>query len=114
YVKTMNDYLVEKLSKIDGIVINNNEYTIPHILNMSVIGIKPETFQHALEEKDIYISTQTACSSGAEMSMSVFEFTKSTERAKSSVRISLSYLTTKKEIDEAVKAIKEAKERLSL
>ena len=114
HVKEMNDYLVSKLSEIDGIVINNNEYTIPHILNMSVLGIKPETFQHALEEKEIYISTQTACSSGAGISQSVMEFTHSEERASSSVRISLSYLTTKEEIDEAIKAIIECKERLSL
>ena len=114
YIKELNDYLVKSLEKIDGIVVNNNDYTIPQILNISVLGIKPETFQHALEEKDIYISTQTACSSGSEMSMSVFEFTKSEARAKSSVRISLSYLTTKKELDETIKAIKECKERLSL
>ena len=114
HVKEMNDYLVSKLSEIDGIVINNNEYTIPHILNMSVLGIKPETFQHALEEKEIYISTQTACSSGSGISPSVMEFTHSEERASSSVRISLSYLTTKEEIDEAIKAIIECKERLSL
>ena len=114
YVKEINDYLVSKLSKVEGIVVNKNEYTIPHILNMSVLGIKPETFQHALEEKDIYISTQTACSSGAGISTSVLEFTHSEERASSSVRISLSYLTTKEEIDTLVEAIIECKERLSL
>lgn len=114
HVKKMNDYLVSKIEKIDGIVVNNNEYTIPHVLNISVLGIKPETFQHALEEKEIYISTQTACASGSGISASVLEFTHSEERASSSVRISLSYLTTKEEIDEAVEAIKEVKERLSL
>ena len=114
YIKEMNDYFVSKLEKIDGIAINKNEYTIPHILNMSVLGIKPETFQHALEEKEIYISTQTACSSGSGISSSVLKFTHSEERASSSVRISLSYLTTKEEIDEALKAIVECKERLSL
>jgi len=114
HVKEMNEYLVSKIEEIDGIVINKNEYTIPHILNMSVLGIKPETFQHALEEKEIYISTQTACASGSGISASVLEFTHSEERASSSVRISLSYLTTKKEIDEAVKVIAECKERLSL
>jgi len=114
HVKEINDYLVEKLSKIEGIVVNNNSYTIPHILNISVIGIKPETFQHALEEKGIYISTQTACSSGAGISSSVLTFTKDEARATSSVRLSLSYLTTKIEIDETIKAIIECKERLSL
>lgn len=114
HVKEINDYLVSKLEKIEGITINNNAHTIPHILNISVLGIKPETFQHALEEKEIYISTQTACASGSGISTSVLAFTHSEERASSSVRISLSYLTTKEEIDEAFKAIVECQERLSL
>ncbi len=114
YVKKLNDYLVSKLKKVEGIEINNNSHTIPHILNISILGIKPETFQHALEEKDIYISTQTACASGSGISTSVLAFTHSEARASSSVRISLSYLTTKEEIDETVKAIIECKERLSL
>lgn len=114
YVSNLNKYLVQELEKISGIAVNNNQYTIPHILNISVLGIKPETFQHALEEKDIYISTQTACSSGSKISASVLEFTKDNLKASSSVRISLSYLTTKEEIDILVKEIKNAKERLSL
>ena len=113
-VKALNDYLVNELAKIEGITVNNNSYTIPHILNISVLGIKPETFQHALEEKDIYISTQTACSSGSGISGSVLAFTNDEARAKSSVRISLSHLTTKEEIDILIKEIKNAKEKLTL
>ena len=114
HVLDLNKYLVASLKKIDGIAINNNEYTIPHILNISVLGIKPETFQHALEEKEIYISTQTACSSGSKFSSTVLAFTNDLEKASSSVRISLSYLTTKEEIDILVNEIKNAKEHLSL
>lgn len=110
----LNNYLVSELRKIEGISINHNEHTIPHILNISVLGIKPETFQHALEEKEIYISTQTACSSGSGISSSVLAFTKDEAKARSSVRISLSYLTTKEEIDILVKEIKNVKEQLSL
>lgn len=114
HVKELNDYLVNKLKDVKGITVNNGKYTIPHMLNISILGIKPETFQHALEEKDIYISTQTACSSGSGISASVLAFTGSTERAASSVRISLSYLTTKEELDTLVDAIIECKEKLSL
>ena len=53
---------------------------------------------HALEEKDIYISTQTACSTG-NYSASVYAVTQDKEKASRSIRISLSYLTTKEEID---------------
>ena len=80
-------------------MINSNDYSIPHILNISVLNYKPETLQHALEEYDIYISTQTACSSNDGLSQAVYSLTKDEERAKTSVRISISHLTTKEEIN---------------
>ena len=98
-VKELNEYLKEKLKKFDCVKINSNEYSIPQILNLSVIGCKPETMQHALEEYDIYISTQTACSKGGEMSKAVYALTKDEKRASSSIRVSISYVTTKKELD---------------
>ena len=54
---------------------------------------------HALEEKDIYISTQSACSSSNAISKAVLEVTKNELQARHSIRISLSHLTTKQEID---------------
>ena len=97
YIKDLNSYLKEELSKYDDVYINSNNYSIPHILNTSILGIKPETMLHALEEKDIYISTQSACSSG-NTSLSVMSITNDVERAKSSIRISLSSLTTMEEV----------------
>jgi cysteine desulfurase len=35
----------------------------PHIVNVSVLGLKPEVVVHALAERDIFISTKSACSS---------------------------------------------------
>ena len=97
YIKDLNSYLREELSKYEEVYINSNNYSIPHILNISILGIKPETMLHALEEKDIYISTQSACSSG-NTSLSVMSITNDVERAKSSIRISLSSLTTMEEV----------------
>ena len=98
-VKLLNTYLKEKLNTYENVKINSNSYSIPQILNISVLGVKPEVMQHALEEDDIYISTQTACASGSEMSQSVYALTNDENRAKSSIRISISYVTTKEEID---------------
>lgn len=98
YVLELNEYLKEQLSKYPGVVINSNKYCIPHILNISVIGVKPETFLHALEEYDIYISTQSACASDSSISKSVYALTKDEEIASSSLRVSLSPLTTKEEL----------------
>lgn len=95
----LNNYIKEALKKYDNVRINSNMYSIPHILNISVLNVKPETLQHALEEYDIYISTQSACSSNNQVSKSVLEVTKDEKSASHSVRISLSGLTTKEEID---------------
>ena len=97
-VKELNDYLRESLSKYDRVKINSNEYSIPHILNISIMGVKPETFVHALEEYDVYISTKSACSTFDE-SDSVYLVTNNHELAKSSIRISISYVTTKQELE---------------
>ena len=102
-IQEFNDYLKEKLSSYEKVKINSNEHSIPQILNLSVLGVKPETMQHALEEYDVYISTQTACSSGSPISQAVLALTNDEERAKSSIRISLSYVTTKEELDEFLK-----------
>ena len=99
-IKELNNYLKEGLKKYPNVVINSNDYSIPQILNFSVIGCKPETLQHALEEYDIYISTQTACAKEEDISRSVYALTHDEKRAKSSVRVSISYVTTKEEIDE--------------
>lgn len=98
YVKQLNEIVVEGLKKYPEVYINSNDKCLPHVLNVSVVGIKPETFLHALEKHEVYISTQTACSSEKAISGSVLALTNDEERAKSSIRISLSYITTKEEV----------------
>ncbi|MBE6144205.1 MAG: cysteine desulfurase [Firmicutes bacterium] len=100
YVLDLNKYLKESLKKYNNVYINSLDSCIPHILNFSVVGVKPETLVHALEQHEIYISTQSACSSNNAFSKSVLALTNSMDRAKSSVRISISPVTTKEELDE--------------
>ncbi|MCM1370578.1 MAG: cysteine desulfurase [Clostridium sp.] len=97
-VNEKNMYLKEHLKKYENIYINSNDFSIPYILNFSVVGIKPETMLHAFEEDDIYISTQSACSTG-DISKPVFALTNDEKRAQSSLRVSISYYTTKEELD---------------
>lgn len=99
-VKEIHDYLIDKIKDLD-IYINSNDYCLPNMVNVSLKNIKPETMQHALEEYDIYISTQTACSS-SEYSKAVYAVTRDKEKSRHSIRISLSYKTTKEEIDKFV------------
>lgn len=97
HVLELHDYLINRLNSLD-VLINSNEFCLPYIVNISLKGIKPETMLHALEQDAIYISTQTACSTG-NYSLAVFAVTNDMEKASHSIRVSLSYLTTKEEID---------------
>ena len=111
HVKEIHDYLIDKLRNLD-IYINSNSYCLPHIVNISLKNIKSEVMQHALEEYEIYISTQTACSTG-NYSKAVYAVTNDKEKASRSLRISISYLTTKEEIDEFIRAFDECLNKLS-
>ena len=110
-VKKLSETLKEKLSIFSNVSINSNEYSIPHILNISVKGIKPETLLHSLEEKEVYISTKSACSTG-EASNAVFALTNDEEKAKTSIRISISKKTTNQDIDNFLKAFDESYKKL--
>lgn len=112
HVKEIHDYLIDKLKDLD-IYINSNEYCVPNIVNLSLKNIKSETMLHALEQDDIYISTQTACSTG-NYSKAVYSVTKDEDKAGRSIRISISYLTTKEEIDILIDSLKKNLEKLDL
>mgnify|MGYP003307393493 CR=1 FL=1 len=111
-VTRLNDRICEELSKIDGITINSTRYSIPHILNISLDNVRPETFIHAMEDDEIYLSTNTACSSG-ELSTSVMAIYNDKKRATSTIRISLSYVTTNEEINKFLNIFKLRYEQLS-
>ena len=110
HVVEVHDYLINKLRDLD-IYINSNSYCIPHVVNISLKNIKSEVMQHALEEYEIYVSTQTACSTG-NYSKAVYAVTNDKEKASRSLRISISYLTTKEEIDEFIDAFKKCLSKL--
>ena len=82
------------------------------MVNISLHGIKSEVMLHALEEKEVFISTQTACSVG-NYSKAVYAITHNKDLASSSLRISLSYLTTFEELDEFFEIFKNALDKLS-
>ena len=104
-VEELNNLLRQELSKIDGIIINSNDSCIPHILNISVLGIKPEVMLHALEEENIFISTKTACSKDNSDSMSLTALGYNHERAGYAIRISISYKTKEEEIHKFVEIL---------
>lgn len=107
HIKELHDYAIEKLNNIDNAVINSNKYSVNNTINFSIIGKDSKEIQDKLSEKDIFVSTSSACSSDSAYSRVVFNLTKDETRARSSLRISFSYENTKEELDIFFDALKE-------
>lgn len=114
YITKLNKKIIEKLSQYKKIHINSTNNSISHIINLSLTNIKPETFIHALDDYNVYISTKSACSKTDTMSSSVYTVTKNREYAIASIRISLSHLTTIEEIEEFLNIFDNCYKKLSL
>ena len=98
YVEELNNKILNNLKKYDNIHINSTSNSIPYIINFSILNIKPETFIHAMEEENIYISTKSACST-SDLSSSVYSLYPDNNIATHSIRISLSCKNTIEEVN---------------
>lgn len=98
-VAALNLFLRERISQEPRIRINSPENAVPHILNISVSGIKGEQMRRLLDERGVCISVKSACSVPNTPSRAVMAVTRDRKNALSSWRISLSHLTTEKELE---------------
>lgn len=97
-VTVKNDWLKKQLSAYPLVAFNSTGHAIPHILNLSVKGVKAQAFQAALSDRKVCVSTKSACSTDNTPSRSVLTVTGSRDLARSSWRISLCHLTTDSEL----------------
>lgn len=108
--RRLQDLLVqlrEGISKIEGCIINTPEaHAAPHIMNISVPGVKAEVLLHALEERGFLVSTKSACSSKAnEPSRVLTSVGIERDCALSSLRISLGRENTAEDIKRFLEAL---------
>lgn len=100
-------HFMEGVRKIENVTINglmsedlNGEGTAPHIVSVSFAGVRSEVLLHALEEKGIYISAGSACSSHKpQPSATLRAIGVDKSLLESTVRFSFSVFTTMEEID---------------
>ena len=75
------------------------ERSAPHILNITLPGIRSETMLHYLSSMGIFVSSGSACSSNsAHVSSALVAYGRTADEADSSIRISLSHRNTEEEI----------------
>lgn len=111
-MKELHAYAVERLSSLDGLVINTPDRDIlPYIINISVIGYRSETLLHFLEQRDIFVSSGSACAKG-KGSYVLTEMGLSADLTDSALRISFSKNSTFEDIDKLCEALKTAQSTL--
>lgn len=101
---------VEGVNAIEGISVNGKvaRDSAPHVVSVSVDGVRSEVLLHTLEDKEIYVSAGSACSSNKpSISRTLKQIGLKNELLDSTVRFSFSVHTTEEEIDYALEVLAE-------
>lgn len=108
-IRGLRDLLKEEiLANIDNVKINSPEDGVCHVLNVSFRGVRGEVLLHYLEQKEIYVSTGSACSSKKKGSHVLNAIGLTPDEIEGAIRFSLSDLNTKEEIMKTVEILKES------
>ncbi len=109
-LRKLKQQLVEGLSELPEVYIHGSvtEESAPHIVSAAFPGVRSEVLLHTLEERGVYVSAGSACSThkrNASPTMQAIQAPK--EKSESTVRMSLSETTTEEEIAYCLAVLKE-------
>ncbi len=105
---SLKDYFVQGVLQIPDVKVNG--YTgydsAPHIVSVSIRGIRSEVVLHALEDRGIYVSAGSACSAKKPVASATLKaIGVEKDLLDSTIRFSFSIFTTKEEIDYTLKVL---------
>ena len=106
----LRDYFIEEVEKMDGVSVNGKKdhSSAPHIVSVSIEGVRAEVILHTLEDRNIYVSAGSACSSNKPaVSHTLQSIGLKKELLDSTIRFSFSVHTTKEEVDYALTVMRE-------
>ncbi|MDP4143008.1 MAG: cysteine desulfurase family protein [Bacillota bacterium] len=110
-VKILKEYFVQNIKDIPDIRLNSpiSEDFIPHIVNVSFPGIRGEVFIHLLEEKGIFVSTGSACSSKKSVKSGVLKSIGLNDKEiEGAIRFSFNYTNTIEELEYTLNSVNDA------
>lgn len=106
----LKDYMIDRLGEIEGTLVNSKKGTesAPQIVSVSFEGVRSEVLLHALEDKEIYVSSGSACSSHHPgISGTLKGIGLAQKYLDATIRISFGIFNTKEEIDYCIDTLKE-------
>lgn len=106
----LRDYFVSELENLEGVTVNGKygRESAPHVVSASFDGVRAEVLLHALEDKNIYVSSGSACSSNKPgLSSTLVAVGIKQELLDSTIRFSFCFDTTKEQLDYTLGALRE-------
>lgn len=113
----LKDYMIDELSKIEDVKINSTKGrdSAPQIVNASFVGVRSEVLLHSLEDRNVFVSAGSACSTNKHVESATLKaMGLKKEEIDSAIRFSFCIFTNKEEIDYALDNIRELLPKLRL
>jgi cysteine desulfurase len=111
HITSLRDRLIDGMTSIEDVYCNlsgTDKATAPHIASISFTGVRSEVMLHALEDKGIYVSSGSACSSNKSKESAVLSaIGLDKSRIESTLRFSFGEQNTIEEVDYAIETVKE-------
>ena len=106
----LKDYFIDELEKLPDVQVNSKKGTdsAPQIVSASFKGVRAEVLLHSLEDKEIYVSSGSACSSNKPgLSNTLVAIGLDKDLLDSTLRFSFCYETTKEELEYTIETLKQ-------
>ncbi len=106
----LKDYMIRRFGELDGVTVHSQKGTAgaPHIVSAGFLGVRSEVLLHALEERGVYISAGSACSSNhPAVSATLKAMGVKKELLNATVRFSFCADNTREEADYVIEQLKE-------
>lgn len=106
----LKERMAAGLSQIEDVIINGMPLRegAPQILSVSVMGVRSEVLLHTLEDRNIYVSAGSACSSHKRKASSTLTaMGMKALQMESTIRISFSEENTEEEVDYCLEVLRE-------
>lgn len=111
HIRKIRNYIAENAAKFPNVEMFSpkvDELQAPHILCFGLKGIRGEVLVHALEDKEIFVSTTSACSSKKKMSSStLYAMGVPNKQAETAIRVSLDEKNTLAEAEQFLIVLKQ-------
>lgn len=106
HLRQLKEHLISELTQIDDVYSNSGD--APHIASITFKGVRSEVMLHALEEREVYVSSGSACSSNKQHASGTLKaIGLPQDKLESTLRFSFSPENTMEQVDYAVECCRQ-------